>query len=252
MSYLQDSPAHRDRVLIVHAHPEPTSFNAALTRRASEALSGAGREVVVSDLYAMAFDPVSDRRNFAGVWRADRFSQQDEERHASASHGFVPALQAEMDKLAWCSDLILQFPMWWLGMPAILKGWIDRVFAIGRAYGGGRWFDRGLLAGKRAMCSITIGGPASAYSDRGMYGPLEHHLLPIHLGTLGFVGFTVLEPFIVHAPARMTAEDRAATLARYAERVLDLASVPVLAGPRSADYDERFTLRADRESAAGE
>ena len=42
-----------------------------------------------------------------------------------------------MDKLAWCEVLIFQFPLWWLGLPAILKGWVDRVFAVGRAYGGG-------------------------------------------------------------------------------------------------------------------
>ncbi len=219
------------RVLIVHAHPEPSSFNGALTRHAVEALRGAGHENLVSDLYGMGFDPVSDRRNFLGVKDPERFSQQTEESFASATDGYVPALQTEMDKVAWCTDLILQFPLWWLGMPAILKGWVDRVFAVGRAYGGGRWFERGVFTGKRAMCSVTVGGPSAQYSRDGMYPPMDSVLYPIHRGILEFVGFTVLEPFIVFAPQRMSHDDRAMHLARYCERALHLPSTPRLARP---------------------
>src|SRR5690349_12012229 len=192
------------RVFIVHAHHEPTSFNGALTREAVASLGAAGHEVVVSDLYAMGFDPVSDRRNFRTVQDPERLKQQNEESHASECDGYVGELQAEMDKLAWCDALVLQFPLWWLGLPAILKGWVDRVFAVGRAYGGGRYFSTGLLAPRRAMCSVTVGGPADAYSNVGAYGPLAAILRPIHHGILGFVGFTVVEPFVVHAPARMS------------------------------------------------
>src|SRR5437762_6361237 len=146
------------RVLIVYAHPEPTSFNAAMMREAVAVLSAAGHEVIVSDLHAMGFDPVSDRRNFSTVVDPGRLSQQIEEAHASAHNGYVPELQAEMDKLAWCDLLILQFHLWWLGLPAILKGWIDRVFALGRSYDGGGWFAPGVLTGERAVRSEHIGG----------------------------------------------------------------------------------------------
>jgi NAD(P)H dehydrogenase (quinone) len=218
------------RVLIVHAHHgEPLSFNAALTREGSAALIGAGHEVVVSDLYAMGFDPVSDRRNFVTVADHDRFRQQTEEAHASAHNGFAPDLQAEMDKLAWCDVLIFQFPIWWLGLPAILKGWVDRVFAVGLAYGGGRWFERGLLTGKRAMCSVTVGGLAPAYSDDGMYGGIEEIMSPIHRGVFGFTGFTVIEPFVVYGPNRISETERSGYLARYRQRLLGLATAPILA-----------------------
>ena len=126
------------RVLIVHAHHEPTSFNSSMTREGVVALTEAGHEAIVSDLYAMEFDPVSDRRNFLTVADPNRLRQQTEEAHASAGNGYVPDLQAEMDKLLWCDVLIFQFPIWWLGLPAILKGWVDRVFAVDHAYGGGR------------------------------------------------------------------------------------------------------------------
>src|SRR4051812_25824063 len=139
------------RVFIVHAHHEPTSFNAAMTRTAREALNERGHRVIISDLHAMGFDPVSDRRNFITMANPERLKQQEEEALASRSNGYAPELQVEMDKLAWCDLLIFQFPLWWLGPPAILKGWIDRVFAVGRSYGGGRWFDTGLHRGKQAL-----------------------------------------------------------------------------------------------------
>jgi NAD(P)H dehydrogenase (quinone) len=215
-------------VFIVHAHPEPTSFNAALTAAAVEALRSAGHSVRVSDLHAMRFDPVSDRRNFRSVADATRLKQQVEEEHASATDGFVPELQAEMDKLAWCDALILQFPLWWLGMPAIMKGWIDRVFALGRAYGGGRYYSRGVFFGKRAMCSVTIGGSAAMYSDHGAYGPIGAALFPIHHGILGFTGFAVVDPHVVYGPTRMSVQERMASLQEYRAKVLSLESAPAV------------------------
>lgn len=233
------------RVFIVHAHHEPTSFNGAMTREATAALIAAGHEVVVSDLYAMAFDPVSDRRNFLSVKDPEQLKQQAEEAYASECNGYVPELQAEMDKLAWCNILIFQFPIWWLGLPAILKGWVDRVFAVGRAYGGGRWFDGGVFAGKRAMCSVTVGGPAPVYSERGVYGPVSSILFPIHRGIFGFTGFTVIEPFVVYGPTRLHQEQRQAYLAAYRERVLGLEAAPTIASLGTADY-ENLVLTGDR------
>lgn len=225
------------RVFIVHAHPEPSSFNAALTREGERALKAAGHEVVVSDLHAMNFDPVSDRRNFITVADPSRFSQQAEEAHASAQRGFAPDLQAEIDKLLWCDALILQFPIFWLGLPAILKGWIDRVFAVGVAYGGGRWFDTGRLSGKRAMCSVTLGGLEPVYSEEGVYGPIGEILYPVHRGIFAFTGFTVVEPFVVYGPGRIDPAARAGALARYGARLLALATAPTIAGPTGKDYD---------------
>ena len=225
------------RVFIVHAHHEPTSFNAAMTREGLAALTAAGHEVVVSDLYAMQFDPISDRRNFISAKNPGRLKQQDEEAHASATNGYAPDLQAEMDKLAWCDVLVFQFPLWWLGLPAILKGWVDRVFAVGRAYGGGRYFDQGMFAGKRAMLAVTVGGPSPAYSDIGIYGPMNAILHPIHHGILGFVGFSVVEPFVVYAPSRMQPGERATTLARYREHLCGIDSAPTIPGPNTADYN---------------
>ena len=114
------------KVFIVHAHHEPKSFNGALTEAAVAALTDAGHEVRVSDLYAMDFAPVSDRRNFTTVGEADYLKQQVEESHASKNDGFAADIEAELEKLDWCDGMIFQFPIWWIGLPAILKGWVDR------------------------------------------------------------------------------------------------------------------------------
>jgi NAD(P)H dehydrogenase (quinone) len=231
------------KVFIVHAHPEPKSFNGALTRTAVEALTGAGHEVAVSDLYAMRFNPVSDRRNFTTVKDPDTYKQQLEELHATEVSGFAPDLTAEMDKLQWCDALILQFPLWWFGLPGILKGWVDRVFAMGRTYGRGKWYDDGVFAGKRAMCSVTTGGPAVMYGPDGLNGDIRQILFPINHGILRFTGFDVLPPFIAYGAARITEAERKACLDRYRETVLGLSRLTPIAYPSLRDYDERFVLK---------
>ena len=226
-----------DRFLFIIAHPEPTSFTASLAHHGMRSLEEEGHVVDVADLYAMQFDPVSDRRNFIEQFDADRFDQQAEEKFASANSGFSPDLQREMDRLASCDVLILQFPIWWLGMPAILKGWIDRVFAVGRTYGGGRWFDRGMMSGKKAMLAVTIGGTKEAYSPEGIYGPASDVLRPINHGILAFCGFEVVEPFIAFAPARKCEAERQAIFDAYASCLLNISSAPVLPMLRSDDYE---------------
>lgn len=195
-----------------------------MLREATEALLEEGHEVRVSDLYEMRFDPVSDRRNFTSVHDPLRLKQQAEEAHASAHGGFVPELEAEMDKLAWCDLLIFQFPIWWLGMPAILKGWVDRVFAVGQAYGGGRYFSTGAMTGKRALCAVTVGGQPKDYDGSGAYEGIDVVLYPIQRGVLAFTGFTVFRPFVVYGPDRIDEEARKAYLKDYRRTVVLIAA----------------------------
>ena len=204
-------------MLIVVAHHEPTSFNRSMAEHAVSCLKAAGHEVKISDLYQMGFDPVSDRRNFTSVMDPTRLRQQAEERYANQHNGFVPELVSEMEKLSWCDLLIFQFPIWWLGMPAIMKGWIDRVFTLGFAYGGGRYFGNGMFSGKRAFCSLTVGGLQTDYDGSGAYLNIERVLYPIHRGILAFTGFTVLPPFVVYAPERQSMQQRISELTRYSD-----------------------------------
>lgn len=210
-------------VLIVFAHPEPRSFNGALFDTAIRELRAAGHEVVTSDLYRMGFDPVSDRHNFASVLDADYLKLQAEETHASAGGGFAPDVETEIRKLEACDLLILQFPLWWFGLPAILKGWVDRVMAMGRTYGYGAIYETGKFRGKRALLSLTTGGPREAYGKDGFNGDIAAILRPVHRGILEFLGFDVLAPQIHFGPVRASREQRDTWLADYGLRLRHIA-----------------------------
>ncbi|WP_110708132.1 NAD(P)H-dependent oxidoreductase [Salinicola sp. CR57] len=198
-------------ILIVHAHPEPQSLTSALKDLAVEFLQAQGHEVRVSDLYAMGWKALADREDFTDTVDPERLSYIAESRHAYASDTQALDIAAEQRELLWADAVLFSFPLWWFGMPAILKGWVDRVFAFGFAYGvgehgGERWGDRygeGVLAGRRAMLMVPIGGRARHYSDRGVNGSLEEILWPIHHGTLFYPGLAVMPPFPVYSSDRL-------------------------------------------------
>jgi NAD(P)H dehydrogenase (quinone) len=206
-------------VFIVHAHAEPASFNGAALDVACAALADAGHDVVVSDLYAMGFDPVSGRHNFTGAWDDGYFKQQAEETHASQTGGFAPDIEAEIEKIEACDLMIWQFPLWWFGLPGILKGWVDRVFVMGRVYGHGRMYETGVFRGKRALLSLTTGGPAAVYGPDGRNGDIDAILRPIQRGMLQFTGFSVLAPHIVFGPAHLDDDARMAALMGWRARL---------------------------------
>ena len=211
------------RIFVVLAHPEAHSFNGAIFQTAVDTLRETGHAVKTSSLYRMKFDPVSDRRNFTSVKNPDYFKQQIEEMHATDVKGFAADLEAEMQKLEWCDLMIWQFPLWWFGLPGILKGWVDRVFAMGRTYGGDRIYEGGVFRGKRAVLSLTTGGPLRAYEKGGFNGDIAAILRPIQRGMLQFVGFDVLKPQIVYDPVRLADEQRKEALRAWAERLRNIS-----------------------------
>ena len=186
---------------------------------ALQTLQDAGHEVELSDLRLMNFDPVSDRRNFSSVKDPVFFKQQMEELHATEIDGFAMDVETEIAKLERCDLMIWQFPLWWFGLPAVLKGWVDRIFAMGRTYGGGKFYSTGFFCGKRAMLSLTTGGPPEAYQPDGFNGDINAILRPIHRGMLEFTGFSVLQPQIVYAAAHLDEGDRKSALEKYASRL---------------------------------
>ena len=165
-------------VLIVLAHPERNSFNGALFDTAYETFASNGHQVQTSDLYRMNFDPCSGASNFTSRKNADYLKLQIEEIHASETGGFAVEIEQEMRKVEAADLIILRFPLWWFSLPAILKGWVDRVFATGRTYGNGRFYENGVFRGKRAMLSLTTGGPVEAYESGGFNGDMTSILRP--------------------------------------------------------------------------
>lgn len=207
------------KVFIVYWHPEPRSFNAAMFRTACEILAAAAHGVRISDLYEMQFDPTSSRKNFTTVKAQSYFKPQIEEMYATDMNGFSPEIESEIAKIEWCDLMIWQFPLWWFGLPATLKGWVDRVFAMGRACGGGRIYQSGVFCGKRALLSLTTGAPEDSFRKGAFNGDIAGILRPIHRGMLQFVGFEMLAPQIVYGPVRMTDELRRQALAAYGARL---------------------------------
>lgn len=193
-------------ILIVLAHPEPRSLNGSLKTFAVQHLQAAGHVVQVSDLYAMKWKPTVDAADSLDDPGGERFNASLVSKRAYEGGRQSPDIAAEQDKLRWADAVILQFPLWWYAMPAILKGWVDRVWAYGFGYGVGEhserhWGDRfgeGSLAGKRAMLVVTAGGWESHYSPRGVNGPIDDLLFPIQHGVLYYPGFDVLPPFVLY------------------------------------------------------
>ncbi|WP_222597074.1 NAD(P)H-dependent oxidoreductase [Chitinophaga pinensis] len=151
--------------------------------------------------------------------------------HATEVAGFALDIEAEQQKVEWCDLMIWQFPLWWFTVPGILKGWVDRVFAMGRFYGNNRCYEAGMLKGKKALLSLTTGGSEDSYRKDGLHGDLEGILKPVHRGMLEFVGFSVLAPEVVYAPVRQGIEERERVLTAWGARLSRVfEEAPILVG----------------------
>ena len=209
------------RAHIVCAHPEPKSFNAHLAATARDALTAQGWTVTLSDLYAMEFDACERASHYRAPQDPGRFDVQSEQRHASGSGGLPPEVTAEIARLAEADLLILQYPMWWHLPPAILKGWLDRVFVYGEVYTSKQRFENGRFAGKKAMLSVTVGTSAATYAFDGRSGDIDLLLWPVNF-SLAYVGYTVLQPAVAYGvEAGLRYSDAATVEARLARIVED-------------------------------
>lgn len=121
-------------------------------------------------------------------------------------------------------------------LPAILKGWLDRVFVMGAVSGGDLGlFDGAALAGRRAVVLATTGGSADSFTRSGAFGDINDFLFHIHRGTLEFVGYDALEPVITYGPAHLDDVRRAEALhdVRHAFSTLDDRPVAVTSRSRA-------------------
>jgi NAD(P)H dehydrogenase (quinone) len=102
------------KTLVVHAHPNTESFNASLFRLAVDTLKKGGHEVETIDLYAEGFDPV--------------MTLEERKAYLDCPDWLVARFQGHISKLKAAEHLVFVYPTWWNGMPAIMKGWLDRVW----------------------------------------------------------------------------------------------------------------------------
>jgi len=208
-----------------------------MAKAAYEALESAGHEVALSDLYADNFNPVGTRADFLETADPSYLKYQIEQKHAAATATFAPDVAREQLRLTEADLIIFQFPLWWFGVPGILKGWIDRVFAADFAYGGGKWFETGRFNGRRAILSFTMSAKANRWGENALFGSLDWCLHPLHIGVFNFCGIEALKPQIVHSPAAMTDEERETALAAWSTRCLGLFQEIPLPLRRTTDFD---------------
>lgn len=172
--------------LIVYTHPNPESYNHAVLKAVEEELGKSGNTVIVRDLYAGNWDPVLKGVDFQSL----------------AEGKVLPDVEKEQLFIRDAELLVFVSPVWWFSMPAILKGYIDRVFSSGFAF---RYTDQGpegLLKDKKVLIFSTTGGDEKTYAQYGFRDAIGKTQ---DAGIFGFCGMEVLErkflygvPFVSH------------------------------------------------------
>ncbi|XP_006909876.1 NAD(P)H dehydrogenase [quinone] 1 [Pteropus alecto] len=229
------------KALIILAHAEKTSFNYAMKDAAVETLKRKGWEVTVSDLYAMNFNPVISRKDITGKLKDPENFQYTAETLLAYKEGCLsPDIVAEQKKLEAADLVIFQFPLQWFGVPAILKGWFERVLVGEFAYTYNAMYDKGPFQNKKAVLSITTGGSSSMYSLQGIHGDMNILLWPIQSGTLHFCGFQVLEPQLIYGIGHTPADTRIQILKEWKKRLENIWDETPLYFVPSSFFDLNF------------
>lgn len=140
------------RHLIIYAHPNENSLNHHLLNTVVETLQFRNEEVVVRDLYSIGFDPVLSLNDMQGQ-RMGKVSDD---------------VKAEQEHILWAEQITFIYPIWWTGLPAMMKGFIDRVFSYGFAYRYDQGVQKGLLKGKKTVIINTHGKSYEEYEKTGM------------------------------------------------------------------------------------
>lgn len=239
-------------VLVVHAQPETSSLTHTLAETAKTELSSAGYRVLESDLYRMNWKAVYDAQDFPERADSSRLSFIAESAAAYAKGTQTPDVVAEQEKLKQADAVVILFPLWWFSFPAILKGWVDRVFAFGLAYGykgqGNRYrYGEGGFAGKRALLCVVTGGSEVDYGARGVNGPLAQLLFPITHGTLFYTGMEVLPTFAVHGSVSITeagVEEAKSALVKRLSGLFTETPIP-FRFQNKGDYPDHHQLAVD-------
>lgn len=217
-------------ILAVYCHPEPQSFTHAMLDVAQRTAAQSGHTMDVIDLYARPPAPPAGRGDFSALSDPDLFHYQTEQRIACEQGTFSADIAQDQVLVAKADLLLLLFPLWWGGPPALLKSWFEKVMAYGFAYVDGARFETALFAGKLALCAITTGGTAARFSEDGTYGSIEKVLWPLHHCQLRYLGYAVEPPFVAYAAPRVTPEDRAAMLRELESRLNEVCGSNAVKG----------------------
>lgn len=175
--------------LIVYCNPNPKSLSSAYRDALVELTEMSANPVNVRDLYNIGFSPVLEMRDFDAV-----------------KHGQIPAeVKVEQDYVMWANLITFVYPVWWAGMPALMKGYFDRVFTKGFAYTmDDEGHLKGLLGDKKVVILNNMGFPYAYYEKVGMLDSMKQ---ATDEGIFKFCGMEVVEHrFFGHLDAASKAE----------------------------------------------
>jgi NAD(P)H dehydrogenase (quinone) len=127
-----------------------------------------------------------------------------------------------MEKVKWADMLIFQFPIYFTAMPAIMKGWIDRVLAPGFGFNPitNSIYDTGLLKGKYAMLVTTTGSSKTMYSEGGAHEDLNKHLEALTHCVFEYMGLKTLHSHIIYEVSNVLKERGTKELEKYKTQLL--------------------------------
>ncbi|XP_048049997.1 ribosyldihydronicotinamide dehydrogenase [quinone] [Megalobrama amblycephala] len=231
---VSEDPTEMDSktVLIVYAHQSAGSFNAAAKDAAVDVLKKQGFNVLVSDLYEMRFKATATKEDITGPLKnPEHFCYEEETMLAWQDGRLASDILEEQKKLKEADIVIFQFPMYWFSVPAIMKGWMDRVLTLGFAYTLEKRYSEGIFREKKAMLSFTTGSHETMFNSNGINGDMNVTLWPVQNGVLNYCGFQVLAPQIFRTPTHLSAEARGSLLEGWRTRLQGLFSEVPLAFP---------------------
>ena len=161
--------------LVVSCHPRSDSLTAAASARARDRLVAGGATVDLLDLYAEGFDP--------------SLLPEDEPDWSDHTKEYSAEVRAHMARVAAADVIVVVFPVWWYGLPAMGKGWVDRVWNRGFAY------EPSGLAGKRMVWIGLAAGSAAEFAAQGFDKVLD---LQLRVGVSEYCGITDATVHLVH------------------------------------------------------
>ncbi|MGF1922908.1 MAG: NAD(P)H-dependent oxidoreductase [Bacteroidia bacterium] len=173
--------------LIIYAHPNDKSLNHLFMQTAVDSLQDQNHEIEIRDLYSLDFNPTLSLEDMAGQ-----------------RNGIVASdVKQEQAYISWAEQITFIYPIWWTGMPAIMKGYIDRVFSYGFAYRYDQGVQKGLLTGKKAIVINTHGKSKAEYEGIGMDKAL---LLTSDKGIFTYCGLEMSEHLFLDRADRVDAD----------------------------------------------
>ncbi|WP_226390404.1 NAD(P)H-dependent oxidoreductase [Penaeicola halotolerans] len=160
------------RHLIVYAHPSLHSLNGFFKQVVEDSVKRKGDELEIRDLYKLNFNPILSAEDIAGQRQGKVKSD----------------VRVEQEFIKWADCLTFIYPIWWTGFPAIMKGYIDRVFTYGFAYRYNEGVHESLLTDKQAIIINSHGKSHAEYHQSGMHKAL---LLTSDIGIYSYSGISV-------------------------------------------------------------